>query len=245
MVKQHKLVSGVDQASMNSKGICIWFTGRSGAGKSSITNALLPLLDESGRVVSVLDVVPVLKKRWCEKTSEGKLLRKAFVANEIVRHGGVVICVTVSARRRTREAARKLIGPDKFIEVFVDVPLEVANARRARRKHKTPFVKRARRWLRRVLGSLPFRKRRSYQLPSSPDVTIDTSLQSPEESAQVIFQLLLDQGFLVPEYKGNRPRVGAEVSKPPQVIGQFAEGFDESQRRPHLSQKASASDNKK
>ena len=70
-----------------SQGVCIWFTGRSGAGKSTITRALLPMLAESRRTVSVLDVVPLLKKRWCERTSEGKLLRKAFVASEIVNEG--------------------------------------------------------------------------------------------------------------------------------------------------------------
>lgn len=196
------------------KGVCIWITGRSAAGKSTITKALLPHLDESGRVVSVLDDIPLLGRQWCERTNEGTLLRIAFVASEVVRHGGVAICVSASARRRTHEAARRLIGADRSIEVFVDVPLKVASARRARRKHKPPFRKRARRWLRRTLARLPFRKRRSFQSPISPDVTIDTTIQSPEESAQAIFQLLLDQGFVVPEDNGNDSQASAKATKP-------------------------------
>ena len=63
------------------KGICLWLTGRSGAGKSTLTKALLPLLEREGRAVTVLDVVPYLAKHWFERSSEGKLLRKAFVAS--------------------------------------------------------------------------------------------------------------------------------------------------------------------
>jgi sulfate adenylyltransferase len=180
-----------------SKGVCIWFTGRSGAGKSTITKALLPLLYENGRTVSVLDVVPYLKKQRCERTSEGKLLRKAFVASEIVKHGGVVICVTVSARSETREAAREIVGAEYFVEVLVDVPAEIARARKAKRTRKPSRVKRARHALRRYSGRLPFRQDRGYDTSVSPDLAIDTMRQSAEEGAKAIYQLLLDRGYLV------------------------------------------------
>ncbi|UCG25570.1 MAG: adenylyl-sulfate kinase [Chloroflexota bacterium] len=196
----------------DSRGVCIWFTGRSGAGKSTITHALLPLLDEAGLTVSVLDVVPLLKKRWCERTSEGKLLRKALVASEIVKHGGVVICVTVSARSEVREAARQLIGPDSFLEIYVDVPADVALARKAKRKHKPSRIKRTRHALRRQAARLRHRGHRAFDAPLAPALVIDAVNQPPEESARKLFQLLLDRGFVAPIDGQNGSPAGADAS---------------------------------
>ena len=214
---------------MTSKGICIWFTGRSGAGKSTITKALLPMLAESDRTVSVLDVVPLLKKRWCERTSEGKLLRKAFVASEIVKHGGVAICVTVSARGETRQAARDIIGPESFVEVLVEVPPEVALARKSRRKRKPSLLKRARHVLRRHAGRLPLRSQKGYDDSTSPDLVIDTMQQSAEEGAQAIYRLLIDRGYLEPAANGRgRPlpvgQAAAQPSRKRSVSGNGRQG---------------------
>ena len=198
---------------IDSRGVCIWFTGRSGAGKSTITNALLPLLNEAELTVSVLDVVPLLKKRWCERTSEGKLLRKALVASEIVKHGGVAICVTVSARSEVREAARELIGPDSFLEIYVDVPADVALARKARRKRKPSRIKRTRHALRRQVAKLRSRGDRAFDAPRSPDLTIDAVNQPPEESALKLFQLLVDRGFVVSLDGQNGSPAGADASQ--------------------------------
>lgn len=196
----------------HSQGVCIWFTGRSGAGKSTITKALLPLLAENQRTVSVLDVVPLLKKRWCERTSEGKLLRKALVASEIVKHGGVAICVTVSARSETRQAARDIIGPERFLEILVEVPPEVALARKARRKRKPSLLKRTRHALRRQASRLPFRSQKGYDDSTSPDLVIDTMAVSAEEGAQAIYRLLQERGFLASVVEAGRrvmPAIGA------------------------------------
>jgi energy-coupling factor transporter ATP-binding protein EcfA2 len=53
----------------NSPGFCIWFTGRSGGGKSTLTKALVPSLQARGYTVSVLDVIPLFKKNWSERSS--------------------------------------------------------------------------------------------------------------------------------------------------------------------------------
>ena len=87
-------------------GICIWLTGRSGAGKTTLVRAFTPLLD----------TVPELAKQRFERSSEAKLARKAYVAAEVVRHGGIAICVTVSARAQTREAAKARVGAAQFLE---------------------------------------------------------------------------------------------------------------------------------
>ena len=180
----------------DGRGVCVWFTGLSGSGKSTITKALTPILEASDRTVTVLDTVPAFRKLWCERTSERKLLSKAIVASEVVRHGGVAICVTVSARRDDRENARTMIGPASFIEVFVDTPDEVSAARKRSRGKKRRPVKRVRILVRRGLARIPFREQRGYERPRSPDLTIDTTLVSAEESAATIFDLLVEREFV-------------------------------------------------
>ncbi len=217
-----------------SKGVCIWFTGRSGAGKSTITKALLPLLYENGRTVSVLDVVPYLKKQRCERTSEGKLLRKAFVASEIVKHGGVVICVTVSARSETREAAREIVGAENFVEVLVDVPAEIARARKAKRTRKPSRAKRARHAFRRYSGKIPFRQDRGYDSSVSPDLTIDTMHHSAEEGAKAIYQLLHDRGYLVSVNGRQGTSSNTEDLESRSMAGEMNSGSDASEIHPDV-----------
>lgn len=188
-------MSAAEPPGPSQSGVCIWLTGRSGAGKSTLVDALLPRLDAVERTYSVLDVVPPLAKKWCERTSEGKLERKAFVASEIVRHGGIAICVTVSARAETRERARQMVGPQNYVEVLVDVPAEVAAARKAARGRKLSLrkrIRRARRSLLRLLG----RARSGYETPESPDVVVDAAGQSPEVGAAAVMNLLEERGFL-------------------------------------------------
>lgn len=180
----------------SGRGVCIWLTGRSGSGKSTLTAALLPLLEERGRTVSILDVVPHLQKVWCERTSEPKLLRKAYVAGEVARHGGIAICVTVSARRQTREAAREIVGSDRFLEVFVDAPGDVTAARKAERNRKPSLAKRAKRWARRTLARVRGGATSSFEAPLSPDLTVDTIGQTPAGAADALLELLVQRGFV-------------------------------------------------
>lgn len=178
------------------RGVCLWLTGRSGSGKSTVTHELLPMLERAGRVVTVLDVVPVLEKQPSERTSEGKLLRKAFVASEIVRHGGIVICVTVSARLQTRESARAMVGAESFLEIHVDPPADVARARKEARGRKPSLAKRAKMLRRRagtvVRGSASV----SHEAPSDPDLRIDTGATPAHEGALAIYRLLVERGFV-------------------------------------------------
>ena len=190
------------------KGVCLWLTGRSGTGKSTLTKALLPLLDEHGRTVTVLDVVPYLAKHWFERSSEGKLLRKAFVASEIARHGGVAICVTVSARREIRESIRTLVGEDRFVEVYVDSPAEVCRERKRGRNRRRSPLKRAISLVRRLSSRLRSGQDVPYETPVSPEIVIDSHNQSPEAGAAAIVQYLSDRGFLA----GNGPQIAVTLN---------------------------------
>jgi sulfate adenylyltransferase len=178
----------------DNRGVCIWLTGRSGAGKTTVTDELVPMLTRRGRAATVLDVVPELAKHWSERSSEGKLIRKAFVAHEVSRHGGIAICVTVSARADVRARARALVGPDRFLELYFDTPPDVSASRKASRTKRPPLVKRIRRNLRKVrrLGRPPS----SYQVPEMPDLVLDTTHTSPGDNALAILDLLETRGFL-------------------------------------------------
>jgi sulfate adenylyltransferase len=118
----------------HKRGVCIWFTGLSGAGKTTISNALVPMLLEHGRQTSVLDgdvVRTHLSKGlgFSKEDRDANILRIGFVASEIVHAGGTVICAAISPYRQARNETRNMVGTDSFIEVFVDTPVEECERR--------------------------------------------------------------------------------------------------------------------
>jgi len=184
----------------SSGGVCIWLTGPSGAGKSTLTAELVPMLNAAGLTVSVLDVMPeVMAKQPLERSSRGKLLRKAFVSARIADHGGAAICVTVSARDEVRRDARAMVGPDRFVEVLVRAPRDVTVTRKAAREKRPPLRKRIRAVLRparRVIASA--RGRSDHWHTGTEDLAVDSSAQTPAEGARAVFRLLEERGFVSP-----------------------------------------------
>jgi sulfate adenylyltransferase len=174
------------------QGVCIWFTGLSGAGKSTTAEILTELLLEHGRQVTVLDgdvVRTHLSKGlgFSKQDRDTNIRRIGFVASELVRHGGVVICAAVSPYRATRYDVRNMIGADRFIEVFVDTPLEVCEGRDT----KGIYAKARRGEIEHFTGiSDP------YEAPSDPAIRLDTVAHSAEENSRAILNYLLKQGFL-------------------------------------------------
>ncbi len=118
----------------HQQGVCIWFTGLSAAGKSTIADALTARILEHGRQVTVLDGDVVRTHlsahlTFTKKDRDENVRRIGYVASEIVRHGGVVVCAAVSPYRAARNEVRALMLADQFVEVFVDTPLEVCEQR--------------------------------------------------------------------------------------------------------------------
>ncbi len=175
------------------QGVCIWFTGLSGAGKSTTAEILTSLLLERGRQVTVLDgdVVRTHLSKGLGFTPEDRdtnILRIGYVASEIARHGGLVICAAISPYRATRNEVRKMVG-ENFIETFVDTPIEVCEQRdvkgmyaRARRGQITGFT-----------GVDD-----PYEEPVNPEITLDTVNFTPLENARKIIQCLEDRGLILP-----------------------------------------------
>jgi len=174
------------------QGVCIWFTGLSGAGKSTVAKALTSLLLEQGRTVTVLDgdvVRTHLSKGlgFSKEDRDTNILRIGFVASEIVRHGGVAICAAVSPYRATRDAVRARMGEDQFIEVFVDTPLEICEARDT----KGMYTKARRGEIKEFTGiSDP------YEAPLRPEIIIGRDEATPLEYAERILAYLREQGFV-------------------------------------------------
>jgi sulfate adenylyltransferase len=115
-------------------GLCVWFTGLPSAGKSAIAEELLILLMESGLRVTLLDGDTVrthLSKGlgFSREDRDTNVQRIGFVASEIVRHRGVVICAAVSPYRDTRNRVREMMPEGSFVEVFVDTPVEECERR--------------------------------------------------------------------------------------------------------------------
>lgn len=176
----------------HKQGFCIWFTGLSGAGKSTTAEILTVLLQEHGRQVTVLDgdVVRTHLSRGLGFDKEDRDLnirRIGFVAAEIVRHGGTVVCAAVSPYRATRNDVRNMVGPDRFIEVFVDTPIEECE----RRDTKGMYAKARRGEIKNFTGVDD-----PYEAPQHAEIDLLTVDRLPEENAGRILDYLITNRFL-------------------------------------------------
>jgi sulfate adenylyltransferase len=174
------------------QGVCVWFTGLSGAGKSTTAEVLTTLLLERGRQVTVLDgdvVRTHLSKGlgFSREDRDTNIRRIGFVASEIVRHGGVAMCAAISPYRATRNEVRQMVGNDRFIEVFVDTPLEVCEQRDA--KGMYAMARRGE-----ITGWTGIDD--PYEAPQHPEIVLDTVAHTAEGNARQIIDYLEAEGFV-------------------------------------------------
>jgi sulfate adenylyltransferase len=176
----------------HQQGVCVWFTGLSGAGKSTIADILAARLLEHGRQVTVLDgdVVRTHLSRglgFSKEDRDTNIRRVGFVAAEIVRHRGAVICAAVSPYEATRNECRALVGADRFVLVHVDTPLEVCE----RRDTKGMYAKARRGELKNFTGIDD-----PYEPPVCADLVLTTTDTTPEGCAARVVDHLAAHGFL-------------------------------------------------
>jgi len=174
------------------QGVCIWFTGLPCSGKSVTAEILTQFLMEHGRQVTLLDgdVVRTHLSKGLGFSKEDRDLnirRIGFVASEIVRHGGVVICAAVSPYRATRNDVRNMVGTNHFVEVFVDTPLEICEQRDV----KGLYAKARRGEIKGFTGIDD-----PYEPPENPEIRLDTVNHTPEENARIILEYLIRRGFV-------------------------------------------------
>jgi adenylylsulfate kinase len=177
-------------------GVTLWFTGLSGAGKTTIAEIVGPELERRGRVVEYLDGDAVrqhLSKGlgFSKEDRDTNIERVGWVASRLTRQGGAVIVSAISPYEETRRKARDMIEEfGQFVEVHVDASVETC----AERDVKGLYAKAFAGEIKEFTGvSDP------YEAPTSPELRVDTETHTPEESAQLILGKLAELGVVEDE----------------------------------------------
>jgi adenylylsulfate kinase len=180
------------------RGFTLWFTGLSGAGKTTIAEIVEHELRERGRSVEVLDgdIVRTNLSKGLGFSRDDRninVLRIGFVANLLTRNGVAVIVSAISPYKEARDQVRRRIID--FVEVFVDAPLEVCAERDVKGLYKKAFAGE----IEQFTGvSDP------YEPPAAPELHIKTDEETPEESAGRVITRLEELGYLQPIKEFNR-----------------------------------------
>jgi adenylyl-sulfate kinase len=164
-------------------GFTLWFTGLSGAGKSTIAHLVGPELERRGLVVEYLDGDTVrthLSKGlgFSKEDRDTNIERIGWVASRLTRQGGAVIAAAISPYEETRRGARAMVEEwGAFVEVHVAASVEEC----ARRDVKGLYEKAFRGEIKGFTGVDD-----PYEAPAAPELVLDTETHEPEESAQLV-----------------------------------------------------------
>ena len=181
------------RAALNGQKPCIlWFTGLSGAGKSTIADLLEQTLHRLGRHTILLDGDNIRHglNRDLGFTDEDRvenIRRVAEVAKLMVEAGLIVLVSFISPFRSERRMARELVGPDEFIEIYVDTPIEICEARDPKglyqlaRAGKLPNLT--------GIGS-------PYEVPENPDIILKAARQGPADLVEQVMNFLKEKGVV-------------------------------------------------
>lgn len=179
----------------HKQGFTIFFTGLSGSGKSTIANALrIKLLERGDRKVTLLDGDVVRKNLSSELTFSKEhrdlnIRRIGFIASEITKNGGIAICAPIAPYASLRREVREFISAvGGFIEVYVATPLNECE----KRDRKGLYAKARAGVLKGFTGIDD-----PYDIPSEPELALDTTGLTPEECVQQVIIKLETLGYLL------------------------------------------------
>ncbi|MFN8186614.1 MAG: adenylyl-sulfate kinase [Gaiellales bacterium] len=174
-------------------GFTLWFTGLSGAGKTTIAHLVGPALEERGKIVEYLDgdvVRTHLSKGlgFSREDRDTNIERIGWVASRLTRHGAAVIAAAISPYEETRRTARELVeqfGP--FVEVFVHASVDEC----ARRDVKGLYAKAFAGEIKGFTGVDD-----PYEAPEQAEIVINTEEHEAEESAAIVLGRLEELGLI-------------------------------------------------
>lgn len=176
---------------MRELGTTIWFTGLSGAGKSTISSLLSDRLLEMGRLVEVLDGDEVRRNLsaglgFSKADRDTNVRRIGFVCRLLSRNGVIAVSAAISPYRAIREELKQSIP--NFLEIFVDCPLSVCIDRDVKGLYK-----------RALRGEIPAFTGVSdpYEAPLNPDLVLRSHQEAPEISVERVIQLMVERQLLV------------------------------------------------
>jgi sulfate adenylyltransferase len=178
----------------SKQGAAIFFTGLSGSGKSTLANGLkVKLLERGGRKVTLLDGDVVRKHLSSELTFSKEhrdlnIRRIGYVASEIVKNGGVVICAPIAPYTATRRAVRQMVEQEGvFVEVHVATPIAECEARD--RKGLYAMARAGK-----IKGFTGIDD--PYEEPERPELRIDTSMYTIEAAVAKVYEKLIEMGIV-------------------------------------------------
>ena len=176
---------------MKQRGVAVWFTGFSGAGKSTIANALTKELKDKGYTLEVLDGDEIRENLtkglgFSKEDRDTNIRRIGFVAKLLARNGVIVLVPVISPYRAIREEMREQIG--SFVEVFVNAPIEVCEKRDVKGLYKKVRAG--------EIGQFTGISD-PYEPPTNPEIECRTDLEELDESVAKITNKLTDLGYLM------------------------------------------------
>jgi adenylylsulfate kinase len=173
------------------RGFTVWFTGLSGAGKSTIAEMLYHEFQARGMKTEILDgdvVRQNLSKGlgFSKEDRDTNILRIGFVAELLTRNGVATICCPISPYRQTRDQVREMVGA--FVEVYVHATIEeLAQNRDPKGLYKKALAGQ-------ITGFTGVDD--PYEAPEHPELVLDTMVETPEESLQRTLTTLMELGYL-------------------------------------------------
>jgi adenylylsulfate kinase len=175
---------------MKQQGVVVWFTGFSGAGKSTIAEALTEKLRFEGYQLEVLDGDEIRENLtkdlgFSKEDRDTNIRRIGFVAKLLARNGVIVLVPVISPYRAIREEIRANI--DNFLEVFVNAPISVCEERDVKGLYKQVRAGK----IKQFTGIDD-----PYEPPTNPEVECRTDLEDVSESVAKILTQLKKQGYL-------------------------------------------------
>jgi adenylyl-sulfate kinase len=174
-----------------SKGFTVWFTGLSGAGKSTIAEMLYHEFQARGLKTEILDGDEVRKNLskglgFSKEDRDTNILRIGYVANLLTRNGVATICCPISPYKQARDQVRAEVGD--FVEVYVHATVEeIAEHRDPKGLYKKALAGE-------ITGFTGVDD--PYEAPESPELRLDTLVESPEESLQNVLTKLAELGYI-------------------------------------------------